>query len=88
MTRRTAKPLPCPWCRAKTQVVPELGGIGWRTVCMATYFGPAPCRVAGPIRADALTATDDWNEVVKHLQRPDEQRTPLPDDLTPTQPRS
>jgi hypothetical protein len=64
---RTAKPVPCPWCKAKTLVMPEMGGVGWRVVCNSPMFGPAPCRVAGPIRLDPLTAVDAWNEVLTVL---------------------
>lgn len=63
--------------------MPELGGVGWRTVCKGSYFGPAPCRVAGPIRLDVFAAADDWNRVIErlHLVDPQDQPTPLPDSL-------
>lgn len=62
--RRSGKPVPCPWCKSATSVQAEIAGIGWRVVCTAPFFGPAPCRVAGPIRMDCLQAVAAWNEVV------------------------
>lgn len=81
MSRRSAKPLPCPWCKSETQTIQELGGIGWRVVCKGSFFGPAPCRVAGPIRLNVMVAADDWNTVVCRMRMvdPQDQPTPLPD---------
>lgn len=83
MSRRTAKPLPCPWCGSEAQTFQELGGVGWRVVCKGSHFGPAPCRVAGPIRLNVVTAADDWNQVVGRMHRvdPQDQPTPLPDSV-------
>lgn len=63
--------------------MPELGSIGWRVVCKGSHFGPAPCRVAGPIRLDVFAAADDWNNVVSRMRMvdPQDQPTPLPDRL-------
>ncbi len=67
---RTARPSPCPWCGAKAQVQPELGGVGWRVVCSGPFFGYAPCRAMGPIRFDCLRAADAWNGMVNQIPQP------------------
>jgi hypothetical protein len=83
VSRRTAKPLPCPWCGSEAQTFQELGGVGWRVACKGSHFGPAPCRVLGPIRLNVVTAADDWNQVVGRMHRvdPQDQPTPLPDSV-------
>lgn len=65
--RRTARPEPCRWCGAKTDVVVEMGGVGWRVICTAPIYQPNPCRATGPIRPDPLTAIAAWNNIMSQV---------------------